>query len=66
MALAGGGADAGGPSSLADPIDQAGGIKERMHLVDEMFDIERDLNSLLDIACVGARLCRPRNARLAA
>ncbi len=49
-------------SGLVDPIDQTGGIKERVHLVDQLFDIERDLNTLLDIACVGAGLRRPRNA----
>ena len=36
-------------------------VLRNVHLVDQLFDIERDLNTHLDIACGGARLCRPRN-----
>lgn len=41
---------------FADAVDQAGGIKKRTHLVDDLLDVERDFYCLRDIARRGTGL----------
>jgi hypothetical protein len=50
-------------SGLTDAMDQARRIEERVHFIDELLDVERDLDSLFDIANVGADLGRLGDAR---
>ena len=41
-------------SGLAQAVDHAGRVEARGHLVDQLLDVERDLDPLLDIAGIGA------------
>ena len=49
----------------ADPIHQARGVEERVHLISQLFDVERDLDGLADIAGFRASFgCLSQTGRL--
>jgi hypothetical protein len=45
-------------SGSVDSVHQARGIEDRVHLVKQLLDVKRDLDSLLDVAALSAGLGR--------
>src|SRR5260370_42059548 len=41
-------------SAFADAVDHAGCVQKGIHLIDQLFEIERDLDCLLHVAAFGA------------